>query len=408
MNEQQFLSDSLIAWFFENIASQPHSSENNKLLEKLTVYIPTCGRHEFLLRAISFWAGSPVQLIIGDGSKEPLPLEVQETINYKTNMHYFHNIDGPNRRLTIAAQLVERKYVIIMGDDEFLLKHGLIAAIEALENNDDFVACIGQSVRFEFDCSSGIKYGDGYPHQGYVINQNFIGERLLAAMKNYNAATCYSVLRRDVWVKSFGSGLSFSSPYANEIYQAMMTYIIGKLMSVNDLYWLNSFELQPVHDDVSFNRKLSFSEWWSKTRFRGEQELFVKSLINELMVNGIKSTDEARKIVDKAISQYLEFELRNKLSNKNSSLKIVSLFRKWVRKLLNETVITIVKKLVGRSTAFSVQAEFNFGSLDEFIAAKFGSSFELSQEIKVEMQLVETLIHQFHTARALKSFEPKA
>ena len=408
MNKQQFLTDSLIAWFFENIASKPYTYGNNNLLNKLTVYIPTCGRHEFLLRAISFWAGSPVQLIIGDGSQEPLPLEVQETINCQKNMHYFHNLNGPSRRLTIAAQLVEREYIIIMGDDEFLLKHGVVAAIEALENNEDFVACIGQSVRFDFDHSSGIKYGDGYPHQDYAISQNFIGERLLAAMKDYDAATCYAVLRRDVWVKSFGMGLRFSSPYANEIYQAMITYISGKLMSVNDLYWLNSFELPPVHDDVSFNRKLSFSVWWRNTRFRDEQNLFVNSLINELVVNGIKSSDEARKIVDKAIRQYVEVELRNKQSGENISQKIVSLFRSWARKLLSESAITSVKKIIGRPTAVSVQADFNFGSLDEFIAVNCDSSFELSQEIKFEMQLVETLIHQFHKTRALKSFEPKA
>lgn len=366
------------------------------LLDKLTVVIPSFERQEYLLRAIAYWVDAPVKVVVVDGSSNPLSAEALEAIQSLNNILYIHDVSGMPSRLQVAAQHVTTEYAVMMADDEFYLKQGIYAVIEKLEDNLDAVGCIGQSVRFGLGGASGVQYGFGYPHEDYSIRQNYVDERLIAAMTEYNAATCYAVLRRDCWIRSWGAIGNWSSPYVGEIQQALTTYICGKFMSVNALYWLRSFEVPPVHDNLQFNRKLRFSEWWTSKRFNKERDAFVDFLVNELLVSGCESREDAVKIVGSALNVYLDFERRHLSSDLVGKSRLKIFLGALMRKCLSDNSIDRIKKWMGRSTAYVVHAEFNFGTLDEFIQVNHNGVFGLNQDMKNELRSIEFLIKEFN------------
>jgi len=395
------LSRSLTSWFFEKIAKANARSVDITSLSKLTVVIPSYVRHEYLLRSIVFWSDSPARVIIVDGSKKCLPLEVREAIGSLKNILYLHQIDSINKRLTSAAQHIKTEYAVMMCDDEFLLEHGLTVAVKRLDTNQDFVGCIGRSIKFNWKHGVGMQAGPSdYHHQDYAICQNFIGDRLEAAMEDYKGATCYAVLRREVWVKAFSNIHDYSCPYAGEIQQGIITYSCGKLTSVNSLYWLRSLELDPIHDNKSFNRKLSFSAWWMNRKFVDEHAIFIERLTKELVLNGLTTNQEAQKVLDSAIQIYLKFERQQRYKGRNGLQKFYVDFRLLVNKFLSRDTIDIINRFLGRRTDYSIQVDFDLGTLDGFLKENWGGSYGLNEALVDELRSVENIIVQFNQLKS--------
>lgn len=384
----------LLLWFVERLAVNRARSDDHGVLSKLTVVIPSFDRHEYLMRAIVFWASSPVSVIIVDGSSQPLHKNIQSIIKPLHNILYIHSHGSIAVRLSVAAKHLATDYVMTMGDDEFHLTTGLQAALMALERQPEVVGCIGQSIVFSSDGGS-VNYGKGYPHEDYHIIHENVVDRVHDAMMEYNAATCYAVLRQSTWIRSYGALQEWSSPYAGEIQQALITYVCGKLISVNSLYWLRSIDVPPVHNS-KFNRKLSFSDWWFDGRFVDEREKFVGLISNELLKSGCKSLTDALATVTLAIETYLKFCQRHKAAAATKNNRVGSFTRSLVRKFVSEEVIILLKKLVGRPTSIVAQMDFEFGTLDEFVKKNFGSSYGLSNDMVDEMRAVEVLITEFN------------
>lgn len=97
-----------------------------KLLSKLTVVIPSYGRHPYLLRQAAYWRQSGVTVIALDGSIKPLSIDQQKIINAEKNFSYIHMPNGICERLNYAAKLIITPYAVLLGDDDFLLKGGCV------------------------------------------------------------------------------------------------------------------------------------------------------------------------------------------------------------------------------------------------------------------------------------------
>ena len=353
------------------------------------------------MRSIVFWSVSPARVIVVDGSKKCLPLEVREAISSLKNILYLHQIDGINKRLALAAQHIKTEYAVMMCDDECLLEHGLAVAVKRLDTNQDFVGCIGQSIKFNWKHGVGMQVGPSdYLHQDYAICQNFVGDRLEAAMEDYQGATCYAVLRREVWVKAFSNSYEYSCPYAGEIQQGILTYSCGKLTSVNSLYWLRSFEVAPIHDNKGFNRKLSFSAWWMNRKFVDEHAIFIERLTRELLINGLKTQEEAQKLILSTIKVYIEFERKQRYKGRNGLQKFYVDFRFLVNKFLSRDTIDIINRFLGRRTDYSIQVDFDFGTLDGFLKENWGGSYGLNEALVGELRSVENIIVQFNQLKS--------
>ncbi len=73
-------------------------------LEKLTIVIPTYGRHDFVRRQIGYWSSSPVTVHIMDGSQDPIESKILEKLS--PNIKYRHSNDDFFSRMRAATELI--------------------------------------------------------------------------------------------------------------------------------------------------------------------------------------------------------------------------------------------------------------------------------------------------------------
>jgi glycosyltransferase domain-containing protein len=318
-------------------------------LAALTLVIPSYGRQDFLMRQAAYWGFSAANVFMLDGSPEPLDWRARALLETAPNIVYRHAPESVARRLQIASGLVRTPYAVLHGDDEFFLKTGLGRAIDRLNADDSLASCIGQSLTFGPAEGNGeIEFRPAYAHWRHEIPQESARDRLLAAMQDYNAATSYAVLRTPTWIRSWGSQGEWSCPYAYELYQAIVTYIHGKLASVDDLVLLRSVENRAVSDRGTFDRRLRFHDWWKHPDYAAERERFLGELGAELAVRERRDPEEGRMIVLEAIEAYLEFCARcERLSASASPAAVMRAgMSKWAHQALGRGGYLRLKRAV--------------------------------------------------------------
>lgn len=384
-------------WFSTKLFQKDLICKNNlKCLEKLSVVIPTYGRQDFILRQVLYWNDSLATIIVLDGSPVPLDVGLQDIISKLSNIKYFHLPIEFSERLKFAKTHIHTPYVISLADDEFHLKSGLCLAINKLEKDQSLSGCIGQSLELYYSKEKHlITYGEGYPHQGYSVKHADARDRMVFAMGNYNAATCYSVLRSDVWSRSWGSYIKSSCPYSSEIQQGLTTYIAGNFTSIDEIYWLRSNENNPVSLGKSFNRSIRFHDWWIQDQYKHEKEEFIAYLANEIVQSSSVNMDFAQKMVHDAVNSYLKFAL----SSKKAKAEQVSSFQK-----IKIQLVKMLKHLFAKKFYMTLRNSYNklsrredvggLGPLQKILDSdKFPKMLpELVEEIKE----IESLILDFY------------
>ncbi len=306
-------------------------------LAKLTIVIPSYQRQPFLIRQSVYWGYSNANIIMVDGSPKPVSPSIEELILKLPNVSYHHLHGTFSTRMKLAFKYVNTPYAMMHGDDEFYLKKGLIKAIEALETNQQLVACIGQSLSFDVShTNSEIYYSVGYDHQNFRVIQDDIKDRLLFAKENLNCATPYAVLRQHVMKRWVDMLEDWDCLYTTEVLQAMLTYIHGKLASVNEVYWLRSNENHPVTNIPYSNRDLWFNDWYALNQYSLERKRFVDDLSSELARHYGAGIEEARAIILEYIEAYLKFCLKKGYCSRKTSIRSVarSLIKGIVQRIL--------------------------------------------------------------------------
>ncbi len=394
-NKKMPKTSNLKQWFFDTIrdvSASAHQSPSGPDLAALTVVIPSYGRQDYLLRQVIYWSETEVSVVIVDGSPTPLEPDVQEKIADFPHIRYVHSLTPFFERMRLAGSMLKTQYAVMSGDDEFLLKKGLSQALSRLENDKSLVACMGQSFAFHVDRETlSITYGSGYPHWRYEGTESTAKARLDAAMSNYIGATCYAVLRSEVWHRSWGKHGPWSSPYTGEIQQALATYIRGKVTAIDEVYWMRSGENAPVNTN-QYNRSLSFEDWWHGAQQQGERELFVSMLSTELTEAEGTPAIDATNIVKDAVGLYI----KHVDGAKPDGLRPI--FFGFINQVLPDKLRARLKSIVFRLR--SMAREGNFGTLADMRRTPPPSVHaNLNDALFRELSHVESLIMQFHTAR---------
>jgi hypothetical protein len=211
-------------------------------------------------------------------------------------------------RIKHACGLVDTPYAMCLADDDMFLSAGLGSAIGLLERSPDVSACMGQVMGLDYDedRSSAYFFPYGLSLAGYRVSDDSVGERLRFAFDGYRTATSYALYRapafKDVWL-----GIDTTSCLeATEYEHAIATYIGGKVATVPNLYWLRSFEAQPVDSVVDGTRKTNFPSWWNDDRFAAERAAFVERLTERLESRTEFSRSEAASALQESIDLILQ------------------------------------------------------------------------------------------------------
>ncbi len=395
--------ESLENWLLSALQQKNIVHRSQGELSMLTVVIPSYERQDFLLRQCVYWHGSGAKVLIIDGSPKPLSARIQLMLSACDDIVYKHSQANLMDRLNQASKLIQTRYTVMLGDDEFLLLSGLRRAINLLEENSELVACIGQSLQYHLS-ENGLKciYGKGYDTYKYEVKQDQVQDRLNFSMKNYNAATCYAVTRSSIWGKSWGGLQKFSSAYVCELEHAFVTYIWGKLGSVDNVYWMRSSENPPKSTDDN-NRSLHIDEWWASNKYRTERINFITKLSDELIDSQKFDRAKAEAIVSNAFNIYLQ----DAYFTANSSL--IQKYRRFVvrvvKKFFTQAWVEYLKRLRFRSKPVTPKAiaSGNFGSLDDLMATQTPLPFLLDKELVADLSVMERLIADFYRVRPAHS-----
>lgn len=329
------------------------------MLDKLTIVIPSFGRHKYLKKNINYWKDSVAKVIILDGTAESIDIH---DINLFKNIKYFHHPDKSLfERLGLCADLIDTDYAILCCDDEIYLENGLVACIEELEKNKEISCAMGRVLCFRYrDNKKRLVGFSGYDQfKNYFLDNDNPLERLKMHMSDTKGRpTMYSVTRslylKEI-LKLVSNSEQFPCQQTYELQSDISLAYYGKIKFVENLTWLRNFDEQPLWP----RGKQYFEKWYLDDNSKSQIDMFLNLTSSSLFsINKTYSVEVLSKTID---------DLLNSYSKKN----IISLktFRKMWSNKLAPKLIEISKKIISDKLIYYLKKNL-YSELDIFDAAE--------------------------------------
>lgn len=278
-------------------------------LSDLTLIMPTYCRQEYALRGMLYWSTLGVRLIVLDGSGDPLPSDRLDLIG--PSVSYLHSPVGLYERIRSALPYVKTPYAALISDDEFFLENGILAAIDFLNINKDYIACGGQAVAFWRGDGGDVLGATEYPrHRGFDLCEESPAVRVGRHFSSYTPATIYSIARADFFIEAFSlmTKREFNAYALGELQYELFAAWCGKIKLLDNIYWMRSHENIPVRGtDKSLCLDRPVSEWWESEDAQQEVEEFVAVTADAMVENNGESVAQVRELVRKAMVSYFGF-----------------------------------------------------------------------------------------------------
>jgi glycosyltransferase domain-containing protein len=229
--------------------------------------MPTYNRQNYALRAIRFWSGTEVQLIVIDGTPEPISKDIVK--DFPDNIRYISDSSSWTNRMKLGSEKCSTEYSALISDDEFYLPSSLVELIDALDDDNSLVSAIGHVLRF-YPYKQHVFYQYSYPE--FKFASIFDKNPLLRVEKHlnpYRVISLYAVIRTDCFRKNiqvadicsrFPNSASFEVGF--EIANAYQ----GGMKVLPIVSWLRSNENPPLWN----SKTTSIYDWWKKEKYSKE------------------------------------------------------------------------------------------------------------------------------------------
>ncbi len=386
------------------------ASNQLEALGRLTILVLTRERQDFLIRLVAIWGGTPVRLVLVDGSDHPVSATHREVIESAENVSYVHSPLSYPERMKLAGSFVSTPYAVLCGDDEILLPAGLAVAIRLLDQDPGLAGCIGQCLRFfPTRRSHRLMFEMGYPYWRYRRDEDSAEQRILHAMDGYNAATCYAVLRSDVWTESWGSVDQWSCVTATEVQQAIAVLARGRFATVDELFWLRSEENPPL--DLAERRRLTLAEWWRSVEHAEECRRYVARLAADLenaaSIPGARSLEVVVSAVDAFVAtqdakNHAGQEARRRVGRRVGR-GIGSAGLSLLGRFIPDAGLVRIRDFLARvGSAFGHSNERFLGGPRSAARRCPAALLEANPDMASVLADVETVVGTFHRARAIR------
>jgi glycosyltransferase domain-containing protein len=253
--------------------SSPDSLSLN--LKDITVVILSYNRQHCLRTVIEFYSNYNLRVLVIDNSSKQL-----DDSEIPWNCKYIYSQSDYRSRAEIAINLIESPYAIMAADDEIYIPSALMDMREFLELNDDYVAVGGQTMAvwaYGNLTAASWAYRNTFKYDNDSI---YAFERIQYHCGNGNRPvtsffTCN--LTRSSILKNCLKAYSLSPVLATDSLSVLTICGAGKSKYIDVLYWIRNWNQSP-QSHKSWNRKLSFSEWWDESEGTEAKRSFVKTL----------------------------------------------------------------------------------------------------------------------------------
>lgn len=393
------MSAALVEWAIVNLRNKKaQPNRQYQQLSQLTIVIPSFCRQEYLLRQLVYWAFSEATIIIVDGSPVPLEAKVIDLISGVPNVQYFSINDSYTNRIREACKYIKTPYAMCLADDDMFLMEGLSSAVDQLNQDSGVVVCMGQIIGIDYDHKKMrthiFPYGDSL--ENYQVRHQDPVRRVQLGIDSYRTATSYAVFRAATFSKVWHSLQMTSCLEATEYEHAIATYTLGSLSTVSHVYWLRSFECEPIDSVIDGTRKTDFHAWWTGKEYQQEQEALVSRLASNLATATSLSEENSRKEINRVIN-YILVGRHTGLMNENRSIMVLALLLKVVKyfSFLHKYFIKFKSSNLGGVIRNSVMANIRGASVDPYTGAKS----EIADQTAIELKEILLFITSFHAAQ---------
>jgi glycosyltransferase domain-containing protein len=216
--------------------------------EPLTAVIPAHNRvGECLallryLRACRF--AHPV--VVADSSQAGRSRVLRGSIGDLARYQYFGAQIGQYEKLARIARSVTSPYIVVLPDDDITFPHAIEAALNFLQQNEDYVAAHGYSLRF------GLERGDFdiYKVEHFIpsISDQEPFQRYFHLMRRYQPHL-WAVFRTEVYAMAMEAAMSMKGTVFQEFMFQIISVISGKVARLPTVYAMRGME--PSQADYS-------------------------------------------------------------------------------------------------------------------------------------------------------------
>ncbi len=215
-----------------------------------SIVVISRNRPEFLNRLFTYYskAGLKAPMFLGDASSEVYKNEIRLLVGqYETKLTIFFTEYGedicPVERLFHEYNKVETRYVVWVGDDDFVVPASLDEAASLMDIRDDCVAVLGEGISFSvYDDKVHGRVSSMGDYLQQQVDHEVIFDRIVA-QANIGQAVTYSLrktsLARQIAAFQFqamaGWPLSRMLAYFFELSDGLITVASGKILKINRL-----------------------------------------------------------------------------------------------------------------------------------------------------------------------------
>ena len=228
-------------------------------LNNLTLLMPTFNRQRYAKRAMDFWSNTDVNLIVLDGS--PNPIEPEFTNKLSKQIKYIQNQESWIDRIVFGSNLSETTYTMLICDDEFYLPSALKLLISELNLNRHINTAAGLAVAF-YPYANTLFFRRIYREfKDASVQLDDPIERVVHHMKPYAVTSLYGMNRTQVFRKNIEVAKIWSvlpDPASFELGFEIANSYQGKTKVLPVISWLRSMENPPIWN----TKAMQTHTWW--------------------------------------------------------------------------------------------------------------------------------------------------
>lgn len=197
------------------------------MISDVTIIIPTYNnRHNYLKRSLAYHAEFRILIIIADSSSEPLP---DSNFKNQSNIRYFHlPTMGYTEKLQHVLSKVTTPYTLLLADDDFITKRGIISCLQFLHKHPDYDSAQGNQIFFEIKNKKINSYPLMSHLVGFEINDDSPSERVRKLFLQH-IYLHYSVNKTENIAKVY----SLASSFKDDFIGGLIEYFLNIISIIN-------------------------------------------------------------------------------------------------------------------------------------------------------------------------------
>lgn len=320
--------------------------EKNKLQNLVQIIIPTHNRTNMLKRVLDYYrkTGREFNFTIADSSNRKNKLSNRKLISFYPDLKILYLDTFPenlhqHHKFSKMVKYIKSKYCVFCPDDDFIVPSGIKECVSFLEKNPDYSAAHGTYIGFHL-FKGPLKYKNfwwNFRYKNQSLLENTSAKRLTSYLRNLNLVM-WSVRRTGILKTVYGqlSKANFDSFLLlmyGELLPDSLTVVSGKVKRLSTFYAARQYFASIATNYSTLNDALN-TEIYER-----EYAKFKKLLVKNLIVTDGISKNEATRVVDCAMDQYLKYSYQEYLINRiNQLLRKAPLLYKAFR-LLHATYL---------------------------------------------------------------------